>query len=659
MKKERLSALDGLRGLAALSVTLSHAGFSIQSITTLPLVVFLWRTLAVGPNSVQIFFVLSGFLMASLYPVVQNSLQFIQKRYARIFPVLTVVVIYMGVVYLRIRDLNWYEQLFFLLLLAFIVHIGWRLISRFDRLKIAGRLIFWSFLILQVAFLLINLFITPKFISLHQVVLPVPMRNALLIISNFTLTTPFARDVVRFASIFWSLLPEIIFYLVYPFLVIPLIKIGKRYGRLVTLIIIILVTKILFDFDDALRGTLAMFTLNISRASGFLVGVLVGTLYASGGKLWQKLQPVFQNTFVNLMVLTLFILSQAGDWAVRDGQIIWFMNAYYLASSWIAGLLVATAIIPKTLNQRIFSNKLFVFLGLISYSLYLIHSRTADWGHQIARSFESAVTSRTLFGLLDFGLMLGISIVTAYLLYCLVETLYFQAKAKTKPVDVKISGVAHSQTRPVIPIVIILFIFIWVYTAAFTPSQFISQHSYPRASLLQTNYALTNRKVHIPITAKYNNLSVVTVGMWYFKNGEVTARLSKKPAQLWFRLFAEDQSKPIFSVSRSAYDVESEPNFPFGFPPIADSAGKQYLAELEVIGAKPKDTVYLNTMPGRVTATYTNTKAEIIKKPHLLVWNRLWYTFTHPDNLFNSGILLAIFLVILILQRKPNNLQFN
>ncbi len=81
MEKNRLKAVDGLRGLAALSVCLAHAGFNMAKVVDFRFADFFYKALAVGPNSVQIFFVLSGFLIAYLYPQITDVGQYLGKRY--------------------------------------------------------------------------------------------------------------------------------------------------------------------------------------------------------------------------------------------------------------------------------------------------------------------------------------------------------------------------------------------------------------------------------------------------------------------------------------------------------------------------------------------------------------------------------------------------
>ena len=141
---------------------------------------------------------------------------------------------------------------------------------------------------------------------------------------------------------------------------------------------IVAVTKILFDLDKACLSFLGFQSINIARASGFVAGITIGTIYETNGQLWKKIAEIGKNHIVSIGILFLFIFIQWADWNIRDGESVSFMNWYYLVSSWIIALLVGVAIIPKTIPNKIFSSKLLILIGTISYSLYLIHTRMID-----------------------------------------------------------------------------------------------------------------------------------------------------------------------------------------------------------------------------------------------------------------------------------------
>ncbi|KQR73290.1 hypothetical protein ASG03_00175 [Rhizobium sp. Leaf341] len=85
-----IASLDGLRGMAAFLVVMSHVALLYPHLPT-------WFSLNIGAESVEIFFALSGFLMASLYAARpldrQAAADYLVHRFARIYPVYLVAVL--------------------------------------------------------------------------------------------------------------------------------------------------------------------------------------------------------------------------------------------------------------------------------------------------------------------------------------------------------------------------------------------------------------------------------------------------------------------------------------------------------------------------------------------------------------------------------------
>ena len=124
----------------------------------------------------------------------------------------------------------------------------------------------------------------------------------------------------------------------------------------------------------------------------------------------------------------------------------------------------------------------------------------------------------------------------------------------------------------------------------------------------------------------------------------MTRNHNKKPAMLYFRLYENSSAKPIFESSRSAFEIEGEPNFPFGINTITNSKNKNYIAELQLVGGSKEDDILVNLAPSSIVTTYTNTKEDLIKKPYRLAFNRLSYILTRADFLFLIGFIGLVIL---------------
>ena len=86
-----IASLDGLRGIAAFLVVVSHVALLYPHLPG-------WFSLNIGAEAVEIFFALSGFLMASLYaarPIDRvAATDYLVHRFARIYPVYLVAVLF-------------------------------------------------------------------------------------------------------------------------------------------------------------------------------------------------------------------------------------------------------------------------------------------------------------------------------------------------------------------------------------------------------------------------------------------------------------------------------------------------------------------------------------------------------------------------------------
>ena len=419
--KHKFTALDGLRGFAAICVVLGHIALAPGSIFTTPLLGSLHTFFSNGPNSVQIFFVLSGFLMSYLYPSIAHTKLFIQRRYTRIFLPLFVVVLFIWIL-LQWHIVQWYMRVFIFLGVIFAIWGFWKLVKRY---AFSPHMLFWLFITLQVVTLIAVLFVLPK----HPMMLQsTDFVNFSTMLVNITLVYPFTKALTLMRGVFWSLPSEILFYILYPVLIIPLIQIGKRWGIFVTALLTIGVVKILFDLDAALLSVGNLQVINIARACGFVVGVIVGTLYHTKNSIWHILYRHLQKPLIGMIVLSAFIVMQANYFGFDTHRYL-TNNMYYLISSCIIGLTIFTALIPETILYTIFSHNVFVFLGISSYSLYLIHDDVINWVESGTFPLKYIVSEDILL-----IIILIMSIVAARILYVCIESIYFTAKKSTAAV---------------------------------------------------------------------------------------------------------------------------------------------------------------------------------------------------------------------------------
>jgi hypothetical protein len=398
--------------------------------------------------------------------------------------------------------------------------------------------------------------------------------------------------------------------------------------------------KILFDLDGAFVGLGSLLSLSFARTCGFLAGVIVGSIYEQKGELWKWIENLGKKPLSQLLVLIAFFAIQWGDWAVRDGQSIYFMNAYYLLSSFVIAMLILMIIIPNSISNRVFSSKLLVFFGLISYSMYLIHPQTVDWARKsIPPAFQT-------IGILFPIVLLLLTTIVSYVLYRCIESLYFRSKKGTTVISGKkeskqaIIFVNSPKIMGILALISVLF-FIIVYSGGYSPSFLLSRHIIPNHSPLHFEKSLLKKRLRIPITGAFDNLSAIVIDLRYFQNAEATRTQFKNPSTLTFRLLNAQTGKKIFESERSSFDVEGTPRYPFGITTIVNSKDKRYIVELELKNGKQNDQVFINTSPTSLVSIYTTNKKTLLRNPLPLIGNRLLFVFSH------QGMIFALFFVIL------------
>jgi peptidoglycan/LPS O-acetylase OafA/YrhL len=528
--KSRLTALDGLRGLAAFAVMLSHMGVNPLVIVDSPVFMFIYRMFSAGSNAVQVLFVLSGFLMAYLYPTIAHVFEFIKKRYARIIPIYAVVVLYIWWSNLDKKTEPIWQHVVALAVIAVGMALSWLAIEKLSQIKFGlGKVVFGLFVLFQIGFLLSTVTFLPKVMDGRLVTLTEFQKEGLVMLSNLSLTVPFAHNIIPMSGVFWSLVPEMLFYILYPFLVVPIIAVGNKWGWKVGAVMTLGVIKVIFDLDMASLSLFSLHTMFIGRATGFVVGILVGTLYRNKYGLWQKVEPFLKHPITSAVAIVAFFVLIGFEWGDAVYQVRHYLNVYYLVLSVSIGLLVATVIQQSSVASKVFSTKVLTFLGMVSYSLYLIHSEVI---HVLKYPVEHVIARWQLpervFVMLATTILCAISIVIAYGLFKVVESLYFRRKAK--PVLEKThKKVSTEKTQPVFVVsarkaiiggILTSFFFIGVYAGTFAPSLVMAHH------MLSFNFfdqpiISQNKAYTFEFSATQPNLSVVFVGLDYVRDPAV------------------------------------------------------------------------------------------------------------------------------------------
>lgn len=421
--RQRLTALDGIRGFAALSVLLFHINTNNRLLEHLhlPVLKILYSFFSSGANGVQMLFVLSGFLIATRYPLVPDPISFIQRRYTRIFPVLLVIVVFFWFSQAQNGTTKIYYQLPLLFLFAILGSLVWRLIKKIHNTSL-NRCLFIGFLLFQlgVLFLAILLKATNEPFSITH-----PYTNFLTLLTNLTLIFPFVRNTNLLDGVIWSLAPELLFYILYPFIVVPLMQYGKKQGYGTNILLVLGLCVGLIWLEISSHSFTAISTIKIGRSTGFIAGIIAACIYQSQGTIWKRLSVLSSSRLFGVFILCGLCLTQYFAIILGSSNII-LIDSFWLVSGWFISLFMLYVIASQSLLSTIFRHRVLTFLGMVSYSQYLIHLIVIGWLYTIMDHLEQYGFPRQPVYVFTFIATVVITIAISYMLYALIEALYFK-----------------------------------------------------------------------------------------------------------------------------------------------------------------------------------------------------------------------------------------
>lgn len=276
-RPDYIPSLDGLRGLAALLVVGAHIGFIFPATAQ--------HLVTMGDEAVGLFFALSGFLMAHLYgsrPVTrENVLDFLASRFARIYPVYLVAVVFVAMLS-SMQNLDFVQP-------------------------ISGGADF--------------------------------VRHVFLLGSS---------------GVFWSIPPEIQFYLLFPVLWLCLAQPQRYSGMIVGLTVVVVVDGLV-----ELPGPGIML---VSKLPYFLFGALAGMTHSY----WSSWVPSTITGISTLFLLAVFFTYRH----IFPGFSPEFWS---LQSAVAAAVIVGLVARQPPIAADVLAAAPVRFLGKISFSLYLFH----------------------------------------------------------------------------------------------------------------------------------------------------------------------------------------------------------------------------------------------------------------------------------------------
>jgi peptidoglycan/LPS O-acetylase OafA/YrhL len=607
-KNQRLTVFDGIRGLAILLVVLNHikTPFISSSIPSkLAEVIF-----SSGITGVSFLFILSGFLMAYIYPHPANPIEFLQKRYTRIFPLFLTMCSSMSVLQI-FPTISWIVFLAILLFFALCTHVVWVYgIGQFASNSVKTK-IFFGFVLLQIFIGIFYVFWIMKHppIVFNQE-LPFFLRETIITLVNATVTLPFGNYIPMLDGVYWSLISEIYFYILYPFLCVPLIYFFMKKRKFVKIMAVVCLIPFFAGLDKLSHKIFLLSMLQIPLCFYFITGIILGYTYFHHKIYIEKLQRLFFGFFSVTSAVIFFLLIVLK---------IYVLDIFDRAlSSWIhifwafpITFIIAIALNNRTAIARIINNRLFIFLGIISYSIYVSHTAVIYIIEQIYKPTNFITNVLFLIFILISCCFLG------GILYYLLERPYFQRKKEKQ--KIKIENHNFNIGHPLLVMsCIFLCIFIGIiigYQSNFnffslqymyTPEVFIS----PKVTNNKQYISMQQYpKVDLLIPGKYENFSAITMHIIRkVKDGK-----DLKPQKLIFRIKDSMQKNWFAESTFDVVEIGDSLQHPFGFPFIAHAKGHIYIIELVMSSIQGSEYIVIDK--SSVKGIYQIDKFYLMKHP--------------------------------------------
>jgi len=601
----RLLALDGLRGFAIILVFLNHISTTyLQSVIPFNLLGWFFGD---GVTGVTFLFILSGFLMASIYPTPHSSLGFLQKRYTRIFPLFLSMCVVMFLYHLFPH----YPSLFFIIiisLVASLVNVIWvnMLKPRSDSFK---RFLLVFFLSIQGVIGIFYVFWVMRHppIVFSQLI-PSVIREGTILLVNATLTLPLGDYIPMLDGVYWTLVAEVLFYILYPTLVVPIVKFlrpqPKRFKWL------FFIATILFIAGITLLSKKVLVVSMIQPALWlyFVTGIILAYIFKHKEKLLIRYTDIFSRVpiVVGLFVFIAVLFTEnIAEVYLPNSFGPWIRMSYAIPLTFLVGVLLN----QKSTLSKFFSKRVWIYLGTVSYSIYLCHALVI---HLAERLY---VPTNFLTNFMYVVITFVVVVLVASFLYWMLEKPYFTKPKVVKNHDRQIAPSTY-HLRAVLTVVIVgyLLTLLFVYS---------SQFNFFSSSFPLTRENITPTRENTIISLKEDPLIQITFEGSANDLGLIAARVNhpkQKPQlayqSLVFSLKVIGQEHPVAVTTYNLDYFDNNAIFPFGFPTVHNSEGKQFIATFSLSNKASSDFITIDS--STFQAVYPADKKSIISNPQVL-----------------------------------------
>lgn len=628
----RLDVLDGLRGFAIILVFLNHIdSFPIAQAVPPFLKPFIHFLFTSGNLGVTFFFILSGFLMGYLYTNPQPK-EFIERRYARIFPPFIVMVCSMFIFRLYPSTPLW-MRVPLILSIAFLIRMLW--IHIIERFHLGSRMI-TLFMGFQVAVAFWYGFIIMRQPPIWFDSLPFFLKEGSIFASNATLTLFLGNYIPMLDGVYWSLAPEMIFYLLYPYLFSGTVKSLLLKNKVFIFLFCVSLFPFFLGLSLLFKHSQGLTMLFIEYFIYFCGGITIAHMIRYNKiknhplRFRKLLNPV---TFVLLLFLTYLFL--AGVSGISTILVRLFLVFPF-------GFIVYTIIELESPLSRLFERKIFLYLGTISYSMYISHTAVVDGMHLVVK--PSSAFMNILFLLATAVIFLGVSIA----LHFIIEKPYFQFKPTKNiyPFEYKKTKLPY-----LVLFLLVVTIFFSTYTSQF--NFFSQQRKYK--DIIPAPVKISSDPFTFSFTAQEDNMGVALVHLTNEVGDSVLSIGTGDPLhpqKFRIRMKELDSEEWYASQETAPAEIGNSTSYPFGFPPIVNSKDKTYMIEMAIVNIDYRSTVIFNRDEYQLTTVHQIPKQTLLKNPLKMlthIGGKLQTAYTNPEAQLVGLCITPFFLLLYLL----------
>lgn len=652
----RILQLDGLRGMALLLVLLTHVPQgNIESGIPPTIHPIFSMFFGNGQIGLQILFILTGFLMASIYPQPKSAIAFLSKRFGRLLPAFLVMVTALSIIKL-FPNLSVLAQIGIILGCALIGRSMWEYGLLLSKKRLLGPILVKFWLIMQLLTTLLYIFIMLRVPApVYYLKWELWLRNLFTALVNATLTLPFGRYVAQLDGVYWTLCLEMLFYLLYPLVIAPSYSyISKTASPKQKIVLLVTAIPFFFGLSILFKDILGFGILNIHMMYSFLIGIILGHNLEKIKNLLTRYITIFNTrmSFVFLLILVLY-----------SHKLMYpYVPTYYhpvidIMSSFTVGLLFILVCEETHIFATVFKQKWLTFVGRYSYSLYLTHSLVIYLIHKrINTTGIQAELTVTMLSVL-------VSLLFSYVLFHIIEKPYFDLKkvkiTKHELITKKISAYSmfsrHDFYLRVLPIsfLIIITIFIAnqpplsmfssVYGHRETPSP-LSYYNREGNTLI-----LNEQPKFLSFTAPMNNLGMITMHIGSESVSDFKDYPSIEPNLILALL--DENKQVLYETHYQTSEIYDNTYYPFGFPIQTYSKGKQYFLKLHLDRLDPSRKIKYINEGINFNSVYFMNKKDLIKSPSMFInWiiKKVSYPLKSPKYWTINAYVLP-FIITLIL----------